>query len=30
MLHAIERVFPIVAAKTGHRIALTNVPGVTR
>jgi glycosyltransferase involved in cell wall biosynthesis len=30
MLHAIERVFPFVAAKTGHRIALTNVPGVTR
>lgn len=30
MLHAIERLLPIVAGKTGHRIALTNVPGVTR
>jgi len=29
-LHAIERLLPVVAEATGYRIALTNVPAVTR
>jgi lipopolysaccharide biosynthesis protein len=29
-LHAIERLLPVVAKEAGYRIALTNVPGVTR
>ncbi len=30
ILHAIERLVPFVAQKTGYRIAMTNVPGITR
>ncbi len=30
MLHAIERLLPFVAQKTGYRLAMTNVPGITR
>ena len=30
MLHAIERMLPVVATKSGYKVALTNVPGVTR
>uniref|UniRef100_UPI0025CD1B3C rhamnan synthesis F family protein n=1 Tax=uncultured Thiodictyon sp. TaxID=1846217 RepID=UPI0025CD1B3C len=30
VLHAIERLLPTVAKKAGYRIALTNIPGVTR
>jgi lipopolysaccharide biosynthesis protein len=30
MLHALERLLPLVAAKQGFRSVLTNVPGITR
>jgi lipopolysaccharide biosynthesis protein len=30
LLHAIERLLPFVAQKTGYRLAMTNVPGITR
>jgi lipopolysaccharide biosynthesis protein len=30
MLHALERLFPFVCAKTGHRFATTQVAGITR
>jgi lipopolysaccharide biosynthesis protein len=30
LLHAIERLLPSIAIHTGHRIATTHVPGVTR
>ena len=30
ILHAIERLIPIVAESEGYRYALTNIPGVNR
>ena len=30
MLHALERLLPLVVTKTGHTLALSHVPGVTR
>ncbi|AEM49290.1 Rhamnan synthesis F [Acidithiobacillus ferrivorans SS3] len=30
MLHALERILPLVVTKTGHTLALSHVPGVTR
>ncbi len=30
MLHALERLLPFVAKKTGYHVAMTHVPGITR
>ena len=30
MLHALERLFCIVAERTGHRVAVSHVPGFPR
>ena len=30
LLHAIERILPIVATSNGYKVALTHIPGVTR